>query len=175
MQHFPILPLSFTVGNGRRIKFWKDKWCGDELLCVLFPSLFALASCKEAWVADLWMYSNKKGVWIPNFSRPLNEWDIETVECFFSRLQDKAVDVEGEDKMFWVATKSESFSIKSLYSILEAGKVEPFPSSVVWNAWVPPKVSFFCLGDFVWKSFDFRPTTKEGLVFSQKMLPLLCS
>ena len=121
------------------------------------------------------MYSNKKGVWIPNFSRPLNDWDIETVECFFSRLQDKAVDVEGEDKMFWVATKSESFSIKSLYSILEAGKVEPFPSSVVWNAWVPPKVSFFCLGDFVWKSFDFRPTTKEGLVFSQKMLPLLCS
>ena len=80
------------------------------------------------------MYSNKKGVWIPNFSRPLNDWDIETVECFFSRLQDKAVDVEGEDKMFWVATKSESFSIKSLYSILEARRVEAFPSNVMWNA-----------------------------------------
>ena len=37
------------------------------------------------------------------------------------------------------------------------------------------KGEFFCLGDFMWKSFDFRPTTKEGLVFSQKMLPLLCS
>ena len=100
MQHFPILPLSFTVGNGRRIKFWKDKWCGDELLCVLFPSLFALASCKEAWVADLWMYSNKKGVWIPNFSRPLNDWDIETVECFFSRLQDKEWMWKGRTRCF---------------------------------------------------------------------------
>ena len=25
---------SFVVGNGRRVKFWKNKWCGDELLCV---------------------------------------------------------------------------------------------------------------------------------------------
>ena len=24
--------------------------------------------------------------------------------------------------------------------------IEPSPSSVVWNAWVPLKVSFFCLG-----------------------------
>ena len=40
-------------------------------------------------------------------------------------------------------TKSGSFSVKSLYSILEGGRIEPFPTSVVWNAWVPPKVSFF--------------------------------
>ena len=39
--------------------------------------------------------------------------------------------------------KSGSFSIKSLYSILEEERVDPFPTSVVWNAWVPPKVSFF--------------------------------
>ena len=25
----------FVVGNGRRVKFWKDRWCGDEPLCVL--------------------------------------------------------------------------------------------------------------------------------------------
>ncbi|RVX20118.1 Nuclear cap-binding protein subunit 1 [Vitis vinifera] len=35
--------------------------------------------------------------------------------------------------------KSGSFSIKSLYSILEEERVDPFPTSVVWNAWVPPK------------------------------------
>ena len=86
--------ISFIVGNGRRIKFWKDKWCGDELVCVLFPLLFALA-------------------------------------------------------------------------ILEVGSVKPFPSSVVWNVWVLPKVSLFTWEASNEGNFDFRPTTKEGLVFSQ--------
>ena len=40
--------LSFSVGNGKGIKFWKDKWCRDELLNVSFPSLFALSNFKDA-------------------------------------------------------------------------------------------------------------------------------
>ena len=53
------------------------------------------------------------------------------MECFLLRIQGKAVDVDGEDMVFWVETKSVSFSVKSLYSILEGGRVEPFPTSVV--------------------------------------------
>ena len=48
---------SFLVGNGRRVLFWKDRGCGDSLLCVLFPSLFALALFKDAWVEDVWNFS----------------------------------------------------------------------------------------------------------------------
>ena len=40
--------ISFVVGNGKRVKFWKDKWCGDTPLCHSFPSLFAISSSKEA-------------------------------------------------------------------------------------------------------------------------------
>ena len=40
--------ISFFVGNRRRVKFWKDKWCDNEPLSVSFPSLFTLASSKEA-------------------------------------------------------------------------------------------------------------------------------
>ena len=32
----------FFVGNGRRVKFWKDNWCGNFTLCNSFPSLYAL-------------------------------------------------------------------------------------------------------------------------------------
>ena len=46
----------FVVGNGRRVKLWMDKWCGDELLCASFLSLFALAVSKDAWVVvDVWV------------------------------------------------------------------------------------------------------------------------
>ncbi|RVX06663.1 hypothetical protein CK203_029560 [Vitis vinifera] len=46
--------ISFNVGNGRRVRFWRDRWCGDSPLCESFPSLFALSTEKEAWVADVW-------------------------------------------------------------------------------------------------------------------------
>ena len=108
------------------------------------------------------MHSSKGGGWNPNFSRPLNE-----VECFLSRIQDKVVAEEREDEVFREVTKSGSFSVKSLYSILEEVRVGPFPTSIVWNAKVPPKVSFFCLGVNMRESFDFRPIAKERVVFSQ--------
>ena len=47
---------SFLEGNEQRLLFWKDKWCGDNLLHVLFPSLFALAISKDVWVEDVWNY-----------------------------------------------------------------------------------------------------------------------
>ena len=64
------------------------------------------------------------------------------MKCFLARLQDKMV-VEGRDvKVCWVGPKSATFSIKSLYASLEAGRSVSFPTGVVRNMWVPPKVCF---------------------------------
>ena len=41
------------MGNGRRVKFWHDVWCNDMPLKDSFPSLFAFAIAKEAWVDDI--------------------------------------------------------------------------------------------------------------------------
>ncbi|RVW27728.1 hypothetical protein CK203_109968 [Vitis vinifera] len=46
--------ISFSVGNGRRVSFWRDRWCGDAPLCDSFPSIYALSIQKEVWVADVW-------------------------------------------------------------------------------------------------------------------------
>jgi hypothetical protein len=43
---------SFVVGDGSRIKFWHNSWCGDLPLQVQFPELFRLARAPEATVAD---------------------------------------------------------------------------------------------------------------------------
>ena len=40
-------------------------------------------------------------------------------------------------------SKSVTFFVKSLYASLEIGSFVQFPIGVVWNTWVPPKVSFF--------------------------------
>ena len=40
--------MQFNVGNGGRVCFWLDRWCGDVSLRIEFPSLFATAASKEA-------------------------------------------------------------------------------------------------------------------------------
>ena len=74
--------FSYVVGDGKRTKFWKDKWCGDLPLDVAFPSLFSCAMEKEAWVGDLWSYEYGGGCWNPVFSRSFNDWEMEDVERF---------------------------------------------------------------------------------------------
>ena len=41
--HMVSNEISFVVGDGKRIKFWRDSWCGDTPLCADFLLLFALA------------------------------------------------------------------------------------------------------------------------------------
>ena len=60
--------LVFFLGDGRRVRFWEDRWCGDDALSVSFPSLYVLVASKEAWVAEVWDSSREKGGWNPRFS-----------------------------------------------------------------------------------------------------------
>ena len=46
--------LAYRVGCGRRVSFWKNKWCGDMPLYESFPSLFAISLVKEDWVSNVW-------------------------------------------------------------------------------------------------------------------------
>ena len=45
--------VALLVGSGRRVRFWLGKWCSDESLKDVFPSLFTHIICKEAWVKDV--------------------------------------------------------------------------------------------------------------------------
>ena len=71
-----------SLGNGRRARFWKNIWCGEEPLFVAFPSVFAMAEDKEARVADMWESFGGGGGggggggvagWSPWFSRSFND------------------------------------------------------------------------------------------------------
>ncbi|RVW77230.1 putative ribonuclease H protein [Vitis vinifera] len=53
--------VGFVVGDGEKVKFWKDKWCETIPLSEVFPSLFALASNKEAWINEVWTAGGEGG------------------------------------------------------------------------------------------------------------------
>ena len=82
---------SFVVGNGRGIKFWKDVWCGETLLCDSFPSLFAIAQSKDAWLKDYWSGPTNGEGWNPLFTRLFNDWEVEEVQRLLFQLMNQAV------------------------------------------------------------------------------------
>ena len=97
--------MRFKVGSGNRVKFWKDRWCGDVSLRDAFANLFSIASSKDARVADAW----DGGSWNPRFIRQLSDWELEEVDIFFERLYDHFISMDIEDSVEWVDTKSGIF------------------------------------------------------------------
>ena len=55
---------SIEMGNGCKVRFWEDVWCGEAPLCSSFPSLYEVASSKGDKVADLWEVTGTGGGWI---------------------------------------------------------------------------------------------------------------
>ena len=44
----------FLVGEGSRVRFWEDTWCGSNPLYTTFPHLYSLVDSKGANVAEVW-------------------------------------------------------------------------------------------------------------------------
>jgi hypothetical protein len=61
--------IKFDPGDGSKIRFWDDVWCGDRALKEAFPGLFTIASFKEASIADSVEQSNGTLQWNIQFSR----------------------------------------------------------------------------------------------------------
>lgn len=67
-------------------RFWLDRWCGSMSLKEEFPSLFTIAASKEAWMREVWSGTGEGGSWAPGFSTHFNDWELEDVNTFMSRL-----------------------------------------------------------------------------------------
>ena len=132
----------FSLGDGRRINFWTDIWCGEEALCFRFPSLFNLASNKEAKIADIWDRDKGAGSWSPNFLRPLNDWEIEGVVSLLHTLHEVSYCPSGEDKLLLKGDKEKGFSVRSMYKCFDPSPAFHFPYRLIWNPAVLQKSEF---------------------------------
>ena len=41
------------LGDGSRIRFWEDRWCGENPLCVSFPTLYVVATSKGTTIGEV--------------------------------------------------------------------------------------------------------------------------
>ena len=153
----------FSLGDGRRINFWKDVWCGEEALCSRYPSLFNFALNKEAKIADIWDRDRGVGSWSPNFLRPLNDWEIEEVASFLHTLHEVAYCPSGEDKILLKNDKEKGFSVKSMYGCFDPSPAIDFPYRLIWNPVVPPKIGVFAWEATWGKVLTFDQLKRRGM------------
>ena len=54
-----------------------------------FSSLYLLADSKGALAAKVWNSTRGEGAWNPNFVRPFNDWELDTVWRFIGTINNK--------------------------------------------------------------------------------------
>uniref|UniRef100_A0A2N9IHU7 Reverse transcriptase domain-containing protein n=1 Tax=Fagus sylvatica TaxID=28930 RepID=A0A2N9IHU7_FAGSY len=134
---------SFLVGDGQRVKFWQDWWCGDRVLNAVFPELFTISQDKEASVADLMSFPNGRLHWDFHFVRNVNDWELESLTSFMNLLYSCHMEGVGEDRMGWRNRATKGFTVKNFYSCLCPSHSASFPWKSIWKVKVSPRIAFF--------------------------------
>lgn len=133
------------VGNGHRVKFWVDKWCDNLCLKDEFPLLYRLAGEKGETLAAMLERKEDAGEWVFQFKRELHDW--ESMEAIRLKNQLKAGSVirnSEEDTLVWIASKTGSFSVESMYRFIADGFGSFSPiSKRIRVKHIPPRVQFF--------------------------------
>ena len=103
--------VEFVVGQGTRVSFWKDKWCGDTTLMALFLALFTCSSNRKATIDNILTSPDSRGVreWNVTFVRDFNDWEVDVVAKFFQFLHSLTVPIvapnAAPDGMRWKLCK----------------------------------------------------------------------
>ena len=92
--------------------FWDDLWCGESSLNEAFPMLYHRARKKDTFVVKYLCWHNGIAHWDVLFVRPIQDWELTSLESFFDLPYSSKVDGNEEDKVVWVVAWSGSFEVK---------------------------------------------------------------
>ncbi|RVX11715.1 putative ribonuclease H protein [Vitis vinifera] len=134
--------MVFKVGEGNKVRFWIDPWCGNNVLSEAFPDLFSMAAQRNATVEDYWDQNLSQGGWSLRLLRDFNDWELGLVDNMLLELRNYRVSME-EDSVFWRGGADGLFKVKEAYRVLINADEAVFPHSNVWVAKVPTKIIFF--------------------------------
>jgi hypothetical protein len=150
--------VKFDPGEGTKIRFWDDVWCGDSALKEAFPGLFTIARFKEASIADNMECSSGSIQWNIQFSRLIHDWEVDELALFYRCLYACKLRGDGKDKLWWMPSRKGIFEVKSYYRALSPRWSFSFTWKSVWRSQAPPRVAFF-----VWTAARSRILTLDNL------------
>ncbi|KAF5442537.1 hypothetical protein F2P56_035184 [Juglans regia] len=154
----------FKVGNGVKVKFWHDLWCGDRALKDVYPGVYSLARRKDASIADLLSFTNGSFQWNLTFNRNAQDWEMDDISAFFDLVYSTRMSGEGEDKLYWRPSKKGVFTACSFYHSLHVHNSVSFPWKSIWNTKAPLKAAFFVWTATWGKILTIDNLRKRGII-----------
>lgn len=143
LLEFYVSNLQLKVGNGSRIKFWSDQWCGALCLKEEFPRIFQLSNDKEGLLKDFVDVCSNN--WLFSFRRSLFDWEKEKLLRLIGIIAPTpTLNLLAQDSASWLAAKPGQTLVSVLYNhsnLAYGGNVSSY--SLVWLKYLPPKVQFF--------------------------------
>jgi hypothetical protein len=104
--------IEFEVGDGTKIRFWSDVWCGAEPLMVSFPELYRISRDKATFVANHLRVRLGAVHWEMDFIRLTQDWEMVSVSRFLDLLYSSLIKGQGEDKICWKQASSKFFQVR---------------------------------------------------------------
>ena len=150
--------MHFKVGNGSRILFWHDVWCGMQPLKDHFSDLFRMARRKDATVNQVVVWNGDQCHWNMTFSRDPNDWEEESVLSLLALLDGSKVDLASNDMILWPHDSTKKFTIKIFIKISKGLSVIDFPADAIWKSKAPLKACFLA-----WAATKVKVPTEEML------------
>ena len=147
--NFYLVYCLIKVGNGSRILFWHDKWCGGLCLKSEFPLLYNLTTENEGSLHYFYHRKFSSDNWNFQYRRELYDWELlEEIRLVIVLSSSPPLCLDMVDCLVWA---NGSFSVSALYSFSSSqhGPLLQICKFVWYNA-LPPKVLFF--GWLAWKN-----------------------
>jgi hypothetical protein len=155
--------IRLILGDGSRINFWGEAWCGSVPLLEVYPGLYSLASNKEASITDNFDSVSGSLQWNISFMRSLNDWKVDDLASLYSLLYSYNLG-GGADKIWWVPNRKEKFEVKSFYFILNSSISFHFPWKSIWRTKAPSRVAFFVWSAALGKILTLDNLRKKNMV-----------
>jgi hypothetical protein len=130
----PFYPLCNKVKK-KKVKLMVAKWGVN--------TLFFISEDRDAFVVVLISFRHGFVHWELNFSRKIQDWELDSMTSFLEVVYSATMTGHGVDNLCWKQRSKGGFAMKSFYRCLNPPFTMTFPWKGICKPKVPPRVTFF--------------------------------
>ncbi|XP_071741292.1 uncharacterized mitochondrial protein AtMg00310-like [Rutidosis leptorrhynchoides] len=137
-----ILPSNIfhmVIGNGTKVRFWHDLWCGNTTLFSRFNRLYHLDLCKDDMVANKWVDGHWQWTWTREYLGTRNEQ-------LLCSLQNDIDNIQLSDRIdSWSCSISNDglYTVKDARLVIDRKILPVLDTNTIWFKFLPNKVNIF--------------------------------
>ena len=132
--------MAITLGDGRSVLFWTDRWLNGTSISSLAPTLFLAVRQRKrrSTVAE----SLPLHTWATHLSGAFAMQMVVEAAALFDLLEQVQLQ-DTPDTFCWTLSPDGNYSAASAYGAMFLGSTIPLGAKQIWKTAAPPRVRFF--------------------------------